>query len=180
MLKFLKTRFMPISRYLTKMCDQVVALLSAEHSASIVWGDDSEDSDTESVDDTGDDDRLFTYEVAKRNEQEESAVSRPGFQVILSSVKRKSTADLSKMNSRHILHYAIPADYNLDPSIFVPRLFHGETAQGFWTVTYAPQTTRSRTLDQRTFTALSLKQLLWVYCISFGHDANNILAMKTP
>jgi hypothetical protein len=62
------------------MCDQVVALLSAEHSASIVWGD--EDGDTESVDiDTGDDDRLFTYEVAKRKEQEESAVSRPGFQV---------------------------------------------------------------------------------------------------
>jgi hypothetical protein len=72
---------MPVCRYLTKMCDQVVALLSPEHTASIVWGD--EDSDTESMDvDTGDDDRLFTYEVAKRNEQEESAVSRPGFQVL--------------------------------------------------------------------------------------------------
>jgi hypothetical protein len=71
------------------MCDQVVALLSTEHSASILWSD--EDSDTESMDsDTGDDDRLFTYEVAKRNEQEESAVLRPGFQVIFSSVKRKS------------------------------------------------------------------------------------------
>ncbi len=65
------------------MCDQVVALLSAEHSASLVWGDD--EGDTESVDtDPGEDDRLFTYEVEKRNEQEESAVSRPGFQVILS------------------------------------------------------------------------------------------------
>jgi len=76
------------------MCDQVVALLSPEHTASIVWGD--EDSDTESMDvDTGDDDRLFTYEVAKRNEQEESAVSRPGFQVIDSSVKRKRTYNLT-------------------------------------------------------------------------------------
>jgi hypothetical protein len=81
--------FMPICRYLTKMCDQLVALLSPEHTASVVWGD--EDSDTESMDfDTGEDDRLFTYEVAKRNEQEESAVSRPGFQVIISSVKCKS------------------------------------------------------------------------------------------
>ena len=71
----------PVYRYLTKMCDQVVALLSPEHAASVVWGE--EDSDTESVDvDTGDDDRLFTYEVAKRNEQEESAATRPGFQVI--------------------------------------------------------------------------------------------------
>ena len=65
------------------MCDQVVALLTPEHTASIVQG--GKDSDTESIDvDTGDDDRLFTYEVAKRNEQEESAATRPGFQVILS------------------------------------------------------------------------------------------------
>ena len=80
--------FMPISRYLTKICDQVVALLSAEQSASIVWGDD--DSGTESEDDTGDDDRPFTYEVAKRNEQEENAVSRPGFQVIPPSVNARA------------------------------------------------------------------------------------------
>ena len=153
------TSFTLATRYLTKMCDQVVALLSAEHSASILWGDD--DSDTESVDlETGDDDRLFTYEVAKRNEQEESAVSRPGFQVILSSVIRKSTADISKMTSRHISHYAIPADCALDPSVFVPGLFHGETAQGFWTVTYVPQATQSRPFNQRPFTKLSLGQLL--------------------
>ena len=87
------TFLMPVCRYLTKMCDQVVALVSPEHAASIVWGD--EDSDTESMDeDTGDDDRLFTYEVAKRHEQEESAVSRPGFQVIVSSVKHKFQSNL--------------------------------------------------------------------------------------
>ena len=63
------------------MCDQVVALLSSEHTASVVRG--GEDSDTESIEvDTGDDDRFFTYEVAKGNEQEESAATRPGFQVI--------------------------------------------------------------------------------------------------
>src|SRR5260221_355943 len=91
---------MLIYRYLTKICDQVVALLSAEHTASIVWGDD--DDDDESIDvDPGDDDRLFTYEVAKRNEQEESASSRPGFQVITSALSdTNSTADLPKMNSR--------------------------------------------------------------------------------
>jgi hypothetical protein len=74
------------------MCDQVIALLSPEHSTSIVWGD--EDSDTESMDvDAGDDDRLFTYKVAKRNEQEENAVARPGFQVSVSSIKRKSASN---------------------------------------------------------------------------------------
>jgi hypothetical protein len=72
---------MPMNRYLTKICDQVVALLSKEHTASIVWGD--EDDDAESLDvDTSDDDSVFTYEVEKRNEQEESASLRPGFQVI--------------------------------------------------------------------------------------------------
>jgi hypothetical protein len=76
------------------MCDQVIVLLSLEHTTSIVWGD--EDSNTESMDvDTGNDDRLFTYEVVKWNEQEESAVSRPGFQVIVSSVKHKSTSNLT-------------------------------------------------------------------------------------
>jgi hypothetical protein len=71
------------------MCDQVVALLSAENSASIVWGD--KDSNEESIDiDAGDEDRLFTFEVARQNEQEESAVSRPGFLVIRLSIKNAS------------------------------------------------------------------------------------------
>jgi hypothetical protein len=74
--------------YPMKICDQVVALLSAEHTASIVWGD--EGDDTESMDvDPGDEDGLFTYEVAKRNEQEESAVSCPGFKVNLSPIGSK-------------------------------------------------------------------------------------------
>jgi len=81
---------MLIYRYLTKICDQVVALLSAEHSATIVWGD--EDDEDENMDaDAGNDDRLYTFEVAKRNEQEESASSRPGFQVITSaSIRHKA------------------------------------------------------------------------------------------
>lgn len=67
-------------RYLTKLCDQVVALISADYSASIVWND--ADRDGVSVDvDAGVSERLFTFEVAKTNEQEESAVSRHGFQV---------------------------------------------------------------------------------------------------
>jgi len=73
---------MRTNSYLTKICDQVIALLSTTHSASLVWGD--EDSDNESITiEDGDDDRLFTYEVAKRNEQEESAALRPGFKVVL-------------------------------------------------------------------------------------------------
>lgn len=62
------------------MCDQVVALLSPEHSASIIWNDG--DSDSKPVDtDVDGTDRLFTFEVAKTNEQEENAIASPGFQV---------------------------------------------------------------------------------------------------
>ena len=64
------------------------------------------------------------------------------------------------MNSRHISHYEVPADCTLDPYIFVPGLFHGETAQGFWTATYVPQQTQNNSFYQHIFTPLSLKQLL--------------------
>ena len=77
---------MLITSYLTKVCDQVVALLSAEHSASIVWDEDYGDDDTESIDmEFGDEDRLFAYRVRK-NRQEMTVASRTGFQVTLSSI----------------------------------------------------------------------------------------------
>jgi hypothetical protein len=54
-------------------------LLSPEQSASIVWVD--EQTNVESADMDVGDDRLFTFEVAEMNEQEETAVARPGYQV---------------------------------------------------------------------------------------------------
>ena len=72
-----------MDRYLTKICDQVVALLSPEQSASIVWNDEQSIAESGDIDrDVSDDsDRLFTFEVAETDEQEENAVARPGFQV---------------------------------------------------------------------------------------------------
>jgi hypothetical protein len=67
------------------MCGQVIVLLSPEYSASIVW--DNDENGSESVDIYTDNaDRMFTFEVPKRNEQEENAVVRPGFQVSISFV----------------------------------------------------------------------------------------------
>jgi hypothetical protein len=75
-------------RSLTKICDQIIALLSSEHSTTIVWND--EESDTESVDvSTCEFDRVYSFEVTETNEQEESAVSYPGFQVPFLSVCAK-------------------------------------------------------------------------------------------
>ncbi|KAI0250860.1 hypothetical protein BJV78DRAFT_1282923 [Lactifluus subvellereus] len=130
-------------RYLTKICDQVVALLSPEHSSSIVWND--EDGDMESVDmDTGDSDRLFKFEVAKTNEQEEGAIARPGFQ----------------MHSRFISRYETPPDCPVDPAVLAPHLLPGETTQGFFTAAYLPHRIHSEPFERQSFSKMSLKQLL--------------------
>ena len=136
-----------------------MALLSPEHSASIVWNE--EDSDTESVDiDAGDTDRLFTFEVAKRNEQEKSAIARPGFQVPLLRSLYCSISDEQKMHSPYILHSETPSDCPVDPAILGPHLLPGETTQGFLTATYHPSGTKSEHFEQETFSKMSVKQLM--------------------
>ena len=69
-----------IRRYLTKLCDQIVCLLSSEHSRAIVW-DDENDDDASTDPDDDDSGRLYDFVVAKTNDQEENVVARPGFSV---------------------------------------------------------------------------------------------------
>ncbi|KAI0302831.1 hypothetical protein B0F90DRAFT_1809754 [Multifurca ochricompacta] len=120
-------------RYLTKICDQVIGLLSPEHSASIVWNNEEDDAESPDID-PGESDRLFTFEVSETNEQEEGAAAYPGFQTV--------------------------PDCPVDPAVFVPRLLPGETTQGFLTASYVPYQTQSEAFDQHTFSQVSLKQLL--------------------
>ncbi|KAH9953701.1 hypothetical protein BGW80DRAFT_1468366 [Lactifluus volemus] len=130
-------------RYLTKICDQVVAILSSKHSASIVWDDkDNDSSDTESVE-TGDPDRLVTFVVEKTDDQEDGAKLRPD-------------------ESRDISSYEIPAECSpdVDPSIFIPRLLHGETTQAFSTVTYIPRRILWKEFDHRPISRMLLEQML--------------------
>jgi hypothetical protein len=147
------------NRYLTKICDQVVALLSPEYSASLVWNDG--DNDTESVDtDTGESDRVFTYEVAETNGEEESAAVRPGFQVPFLFTSHNLASDVSKMNLPRIPSYETPPDSQVDPSVLTPRLLPGETTQGFLTATYIPPQTQREIFDAHHFNRVFLRQLL--------------------
>lgn len=68
-------------RYLTKICDQIVSLVSSQHAESIVWDEDKDDNFSMDADDEDESDRLFTFEVTKTKEQEENVSTRPGFQV---------------------------------------------------------------------------------------------------
>jgi hypothetical protein len=136
-----------------------VALLSPEHSASIIWNE--EGSDTESVDiDVEDTDRLFTFEVAKRNEQEKSAIARPGFQVPLLRSLYCSMSDQQKMHSPYILHSGTPPDCPVNPAILGPHLLPGETTQGFFTATYHPPSIKYEHFEQAMFSKMSLQQLM--------------------
>lgn len=77
-------------RYLSKLCDQLICLLSSEHSRAIVWsrddddgadgGDGDDDSDGAFTDsEKADSNRFYQFEVAKTKDQEENVVVREGF-----------------------------------------------------------------------------------------------------
>ena len=85
----------------------------------------------------------------------------PGFKVLtLFIVGVLSNA--SQMHCRHISHNAIPAECPVDPAALIPRLLPGETAQGLLTSTYIPRQSHIEEYRHQAFSAMSLKQLLWV------------------
>ncbi|KAH8986023.1 hypothetical protein EDB92DRAFT_1949474 [Lactarius akahatsu] len=98
-------------RYLTKLCDQLVCLLSTEHSQAIVWGDEVDDMDGASLHSENiDSDRLYDFMVAKANEQEENVIARQGF----------------TMNSSRLVNQPPPPNMHIDPSILSPNYFMGK------------------------------------------------------
>ncbi|KAI9455078.1 hypothetical protein BJY52DRAFT_1122217 [Lactarius psammicola] len=120
-------------RYLNKLCDQVVCLISSEHSRALVWGsDDNDNADEEGGDDDDDgtstdsemtdSDRLFSFMVAKTRDQEENVAVRAGF----------------VMNTPLLVNQVPPPDSDIDPRALCPALLHGEKVQGFMTATFVP------------------------------------------
>jgi hypothetical protein len=71
------------SRYLTKLCDQLVCLISDEDSKNLVWSDDTEESPDVDIEAKAFEshDRLFAFSVEQTDEQEETAKAKPGFTV---------------------------------------------------------------------------------------------------
>ncbi|KAG2136644.1 hypothetical protein DEU56DRAFT_356200 [Suillus clintonianus] len=146
-------------RYLMKMCDQVIALISSEHAQSIVWND-QESEDTVMDPDEGHDEssRLFTFEVSKTNEQEEAVKSRPGF----------------KATSKHLTMPKPHQDVTVGGEPPKPELLHGETTQGFMTVTFQPGRLNAEPMGNQSITRLQLGSYLKndALLISEGLDAN--------
>ncbi|KAH0827345.1 hypothetical protein J3R83DRAFT_3979 [Lanmaoa asiatica] len=134
-------------RYLTKMCDQVVSLISPEHAQTILWreGDEEEDDNMLEVD-HDESDRMFTFEVAQTNEQEESVTVREGF----------------KATSRAIALPEAPTEDPdpIKPAPITPFLLFGETTQGFMTVEHREARVMQDYLRSRSITAMQLEGFL--------------------
>ncbi|TFY78517.1 hypothetical protein EWM64_g5493 [Hericium alpestre] len=130
-------------RYLMKVSDQRVALISSHHARAIVWRDD--DGDDVSMDmDEEESDRLYTFEVAKTKEQEEDVTSREGF----------------KLSSSSIAAYEPDSGCPIDAAHFLPKLLPGETVQGFMTSRFVPPSTSRQFIGSQSFNRHQLHDLL--------------------
>ncbi|TFY77300.1 hypothetical protein EWM64_g6712 [Hericium alpestre] len=101
-------------RYLMKVSDQRVALISSHHAGAIVWHEDDGDDASMDIDDE-ESDRLYTFEVAKTKEQEEDVTSREGF----------------KMFSNSIAAYEPGPDCPIDAAHFLPKLLPASTSRHY-------------------------------------------------
>ena len=64
------------------MSDQVVALISDEHSAKLAFLDDEDTLSSDfDLDTANDSDRLFDFEVSQTGQQDETVVATEGFKV---------------------------------------------------------------------------------------------------
>ncbi|KAF8491332.1 hypothetical protein F5888DRAFT_1057818 [Russula emetica] len=147
-------------RYLTKLCDQIVCLLSSEHSQAIVWGD--EDDDDVSIDSDNDDSgRLYDFVVAKTNDQEENVVARPGF----------------TMDSSLFVDQRPPPRIHVDHKNLSPRLLYGETVQGFMTAEFKQAETLVEKFSHRDQSDSQIRLLLGndvVLCLSEKIDDKSL------
>ncbi|KAK0446846.1 hypothetical protein EV421DRAFT_1707226 [Armillaria borealis] len=129
-------------RYLTKVCDQLLCMISSKQAASLVWKETSEDPFMDLDDNT---DRLFTFEVHKTNEQEENVTMRPGF----------------KITSPHIT-CIVPDDVPVEASLFHPRMLNSEANQAFVTVKYKPSQRRKEHITKRVYGSMRLRGLITI------------------
>ncbi|KAH9029436.1 hypothetical protein EDB85DRAFT_2251894, partial [Lactarius pseudohatsudake] len=158
-------------RYLSKLCDQLICLLSSENSRAIVWGNDDDGADTEDDDDNSDgastdseqvdSSRFYRFEVAKTKDQEENIVVRAGF----------------TMSSPLIVKQAPPPGVDADSKAFYPTLLHGEKVQGFMTTTLVPARTIEEPFSHDDQTADQIRLL--GLCLPKKFDSASLKSLVT-
>ncbi|KAG8833322.1 hypothetical protein FRC17_010897 [Serendipita sp. 399] len=120
-------------RYLTKLCDQIVCLVSDEHSENLIWKDNEEHRDEDDVEEPGSldaFDRVYTFSVEQTNEEEESIATKEGFTLTHPSIRVE------------------PVDKPELQAILQTQLIVGETAQALFQVRYVPSRTDTTEIDE--------------------------------
>ncbi|KAF8306094.1 hypothetical protein DL93DRAFT_2232719 [Clavulina sp. PMI_390] len=79
------------SRYLTKLADQIISLMSKEHSDAIIWDEEKEENPTKKKAAVTHD-RLYTFAIEKTKEQEESVTKHDGFRIPVPALSGVSPA----------------------------------------------------------------------------------------
>lgn len=116
--------------------------MAPEHAKALVWSDSVDTTPDEEEDDN---DRMFTFEVAKTHEQEESVKPREGFGIV----------------SRAIAYpEAPPEELAIDPAVMKPRLLAGEVVQAFMTVKYMPPSTKLEAFTNRSLNQTQLRSVM--------------------
>ncbi|KAG8783755.1 hypothetical protein FRC15_004586 [Serendipita sp. 397] len=132
-------------RYLTKICEQVVCLMSDDHSNALVWKDEMpvepEDDESEAFDD-----RMFGFSVEQTNEEEENAIPEPGFTIRSFAIEAPSCAPPG-----------YPDGYPLD--VLESQVVVGEVAQAILQTRFIPEE-QTRTTINEIMRPLALKARL--------------------
>ncbi|KIK55622.1 hypothetical protein GYMLUDRAFT_76385 [Collybiopsis luxurians FD-317 M1] len=132
-------------RYLSKIADQTMCLVSEEHAKAIVWSESPTDQSEDMIEELDDEnDRLFTFEVAKTNEQEESVNVRPGIKITTSVLE---TAPLS-------------SECPLSAEELAPKIIPGETSQGILTTRFVPLSIDKEYIRSEMINKFTLKNIL--------------------
>ncbi|KAH8114638.1 hypothetical protein DFH11DRAFT_1508680 [Phellopilus nigrolimitatus] len=145
-----RNRITFMSRYLTKITDQIMVLVSDAHGRALDWEDPtsaSEDSSSALTFDELEEEtsRLFDFEVSKENEQEENVRMRPGFEIKHPLLKEASVAKSSPVNESQLQ----------------TQLVVGDTKQGVMTVAYAEPRQFREDFDEIFQNLMQLKSSLW-------------------
>ncbi|KAI6027006.1 hypothetical protein EDC04DRAFT_213613 [Pisolithus marmoratus] len=80
-------------RYLTRMCDQIVALVSPDHARRMVWNevDEGDEDEEDGIDEDDEGDRIIKCVVQRTTEQEESVQVREGFKIASEHISQDRT-----------------------------------------------------------------------------------------
>ncbi|PVF98363.1 hypothetical protein CPB86DRAFT_733118 [Serendipita vermifera] len=116
-------------RYLTKLSDQLVCLISDEHAANLVWNEDEMDDskpDDHRDDDKDMDDRLMDFSVEQTQNQDEGASLTAGF-----SLQHTSITEVKERPQGYPDH--------LSSSLLGSKIICGDVAQGILCTSYTAE-----------------------------------------